>query len=289
MSVFFIRDFLPEQLPEGTKLALVNRGRYPQIWDWISENRAEFCYLYDKEPPQELAGLLPLLINVDDLGFEALPDDLIGQESLVFLFAAPGASVADIAMHLCSLQHVKLPDNRIAWFRFYEPYVLETFLESCDENTAGFVFSSKLSAIVVPDIYSKSSAIYTPPEMPAQPVTPALPLAISSGQFEHILEAQHEKMLRIGVILLEQSHLCHPVNRQSLYEHVVELFDYAMSNGITRYEYVLNLTDFSVAHGLNWHKSDQVKTVFESSASQGEKVAKLGEILRTPVQANATT
>lgn len=114
--------------------ALIDACDQPAVPQRADRNGSAAASLYLGWAAREFWAVAPYLFVVDESTLEWILSDLWGQPWGVFLVTE--ASFDDVRRHLRKFLYVRDPDDRKVYFRFYDPRVLPTFLESADEATA---------------------------------------------------------------------------------------------------------------------------------------------------------
>lgn len=133
-----LRDWfsgLPEPL-----FAVLDAAREPTIPERIANSGEEFHSLFDGDRGKELAPFGPWLVRIR--AGSKLLDELLaegwGQSWGVYLTCSQ--PILEVRKQLRRFLMVKLPDGRQVFFRYYDPRVLRTYLQTCTaaEVTAFF-------------------------------------------------------------------------------------------------------------------------------------------------------
>lgn len=121
--------------------AIVDASRSPRIRVLLRESPAVARCLYDGVEADSLAESAPFLVPLDPAGLllQGLVHEGWRRRWATFLTAPRALSPDEIRRHLRKFLRVELERTReIAYFRFYDPYVLRAYLAGCtaDERRA---------------------------------------------------------------------------------------------------------------------------------------------------------
>jgi hypothetical protein len=129
----------------------------PQVLSKLEELGPEKTCLYSGKAVVKYQGFAPYLVEVDDDLLAWIVSNLSERPWGIFMLTA--ATLAELRKHLRRFLLVKMPDDRTAYFRFYDPRVIPTFLESCDPpETAAFF--GPINRFVVPDETNQQFVAY---------------------------------------------------------------------------------------------------------------------------------
>lgn len=111
--------------------AVLDAARDAQVLMLLLESGAEYQSLYQGPKGAALARCAPYLVKLpkDSQLVEILVRKGLGKSWGVFLICA--ADFQEIRRHLRNFLQVSMPDGKKAYFRFYDPRVLRTFLPTC--------------------------------------------------------------------------------------------------------------------------------------------------------------
>ncbi len=100
------------------------------------QNKA--CCLFQGKALEENWTVAPYLVELTPLALACIKDQLLGKP-WGFFFSANEVTLADLWRHFRRFTLVSLPEGKTVYFRFYDPRVLGTYLESCtNEETSDF-------------------------------------------------------------------------------------------------------------------------------------------------------
>jgi len=125
----------------GPNYAVLDAARSPRILPLLKTNPAGHFCLYQGKKQKELAYYAPYLVQVapaDPWTHELLRKGW-GKSWGVFVVAPPG-STEILCLHLRKMLFVKDSQQREAYFRYYDPRVLRTFLPACTSAEASQFF-----------------------------------------------------------------------------------------------------------------------------------------------------
>jgi hypothetical protein len=95
-------------------------------------SEVEIMCLYKGEAAESMADIAPYLVKLDVFMYHWIKDN-IWQEPWGIAFQS-SASIEDLHRHLRKFLMVRDEAGKLMWFRYYDPRVLPTFLESCTED-----------------------------------------------------------------------------------------------------------------------------------------------------------
>lgn len=123
----------------GRKVFAVLDGATMQVLpDQLEEHEAEHDCLFRGETDPLVFTRAPYLVEVgpDTSLAEWLVGEGWGLHWGVFVLADEKAVFDDVLEHLRGLLEVRLPDDRVVFFRFYDPRVWEPFAPTCSAEQA---------------------------------------------------------------------------------------------------------------------------------------------------------
>ncbi len=107
------------------------------------------CCLFQGKALEQNWNVAPYLVEVTVVALECIKEELWGKP-FGFFFTAPDTTLEDLWRHFRHFTLVKLPDDKTVYFRFYDPRVLGTYLESCTKEEVREFFG-QVSTIWVND------------------------------------------------------------------------------------------------------------------------------------------
>jgi hypothetical protein len=126
---------------KGELFAVLDGARDDAVHAFTSAAGLPWVYLEDGVVEATYEVCAPRVIALGSwpsTALERLLTDGWGQSWGVFVRAKLG--LGQLRGHLRSLSSVKLPNGRVAQFRFYDPRVLRVYLPSCTYDELGLVF-----------------------------------------------------------------------------------------------------------------------------------------------------
>ncbi len=138
----FVRD-LRTPLADGSEprvYALLDASRDPEIHPAVLATDRPWCCLYRGATARTLADAAPYLVELDPRArFTSwLLAKAWGRSWGVFVRSP--ADLAALRNHFRRLLMVRLPDDKVVYFRFYDPRVLRVYLPTCTPDELSFVF-----------------------------------------------------------------------------------------------------------------------------------------------------
>lgn len=130
--------------------ALLDAARSSVILDLLAQSGNRYQSLYSGQTAEELASFAPYLVELDSRS--PLLEDLIAQgwHDAWGYYVVSRYSFEQLRTHLRKFLVVTLEDQSKAYFRFYDPRVIQAFLESATAQQAGDFFSH-ISGLLCPD------------------------------------------------------------------------------------------------------------------------------------------
>ncbi|MDA1015137.1 MAG: DUF4123 domain-containing protein [Planctomycetota bacterium] len=125
-----LRDRIAER--PGTVYAVLDACDEPRVPEKVEELGDQSISLYRGQAEQDFSAIAPYLAIVD----EPLLSWLIAElwDNPWGIFAITDASFPDVRKHFRRFLMVLDPDGNEMYFRFYDPRLLPTFLETCTQE-----------------------------------------------------------------------------------------------------------------------------------------------------------
>jgi hypothetical protein len=120
--------------------ALLDAARNPAIYEHVKKCPHQHQSLYDGEQGEEIAPFGPWLVElpIDTPFLEVLIGEGWGDSWGVYLTCA--SPFSEVRRQLRRFLLAKLPDGREVYFRYYDPRVLRTYLQTCTPTELGAFF-----------------------------------------------------------------------------------------------------------------------------------------------------
>lgn len=127
-----VREFL--SLATDPLFAILDAAREPTLPERLKDSGEEHQSLYDGDRGAELAPYGPWLVKLpaDCALLEELVNDGWGESWGVYLTSRQ--PFPEVRKHLRRFLLAKLPDGRQVYFRYYDPRVLRTYLQTCNAS-----------------------------------------------------------------------------------------------------------------------------------------------------------
>ena len=111
--------------------AVLDSAREPTIPERLAKAGAEYQSLFEGDRGKELAPFGPWLVRVPR--WSDLLDELVseGWGNSWGVYLTSKLLFAEVRKHLRRFLEVKLPDGRAVYFRYYDPRVIRTYLQTC--------------------------------------------------------------------------------------------------------------------------------------------------------------
>lgn len=143
----------PGEGVSGDVYAILDGAMVKQLPDWFEDRDAPYACLFPGETDPMVLTRAPWLVRTEP-GSE--PMAWILQEGWARnwgMFAVvPRDTPFDAVLdHFRKFLQVRLPDERLVFFRFYDPRVQRLFLPSCDAGQTGELFALPLSWVCESD------------------------------------------------------------------------------------------------------------------------------------------
>lgn len=135
--------------PEGDEVllntyAVLDGASIPDLLDhlYVEQDRPEFVCLYRGELEPDIAEVAPYLVRLEQgTPFtDWLLTECWGKHFGVFMRSV--VDLQTLRRHFRRFLRVKGPDDRILYFRFYDPRVMNIFLPTCHPEDLGVIFGS---------------------------------------------------------------------------------------------------------------------------------------------------
>lgn len=130
---------------------IVDGAQRPSISLELGERGASYQCLFNGELEPEVAAVAPYLIDLTE--DQALAEWLfsIGWGNNLGVFLLTDQEFLEVRKHFRRMTMVRMPDDQIVFFRFYDPRVLRTFLPTCDNSQLEFIFGKLVERFVFED------------------------------------------------------------------------------------------------------------------------------------------
>lgn len=111
--------------------AILDAAREPTIPELLAKFGAEHQSLFDGDRGKELAPFGPWLVRVPR--WSDLLNELVsaGWGNSWGVYLTSKLTFLEVRKHLRRFLEVKLPDGRVVYFRYYDPRVIRTYLQTC--------------------------------------------------------------------------------------------------------------------------------------------------------------
>lgn len=182
--------------------AILDGAKVPALFSELNGHPFGWYILHTGNMTEELRHVLPYLVFLDAKSpFTFFLLKKFGTRCEIFLqlsekfFKNSTAATMSLAAHLIKNLHVALPQNEIAWFRYYDPEILKDFWEISTDTQKkcltgdfidGFWVESPESASFVCLNTRADSTVCTGGHNP---------ISISAGQLEALDAMQHQRFL----------------------------------------------------------------------------------------------
>ncbi|WP_420127654.1 DUF4123 domain-containing protein [Longimicrobium sp.] len=155
---------LRELAAAGRLYAVIDACDTPAVPEKARElGETQAVSLYRGTADEQYWAFAPYLFAVDGDVLDWIAADLWTQPWGIF--AVADGDIEAVRRHFRRFLLVQAPDGEQWYFRFYDPRVLPTFLETADEQQLGEFFP-RLQALLIPD-GSPRLAGYSAPALPA--------------------------------------------------------------------------------------------------------------------------
>jgi hypothetical protein len=130
---------------------IVDGAHRPSIALELEDRGASFQCLFNGELEPEVAAVAPYLVDLE--GQAALAEWLfsIGCGHNLGIYLLTGMEFLEVRKHFRRITMVRMPDDTVTYFRFYDPRVLRSFLPTCDENQLRFIYGDVVEQFVFED------------------------------------------------------------------------------------------------------------------------------------------
>ncbi len=145
--------FLREWQANGNRIfAFLDACDEPLIPPKVLELGARAISLYRGLAEQEYAYLAPYVVEVDEELIAWIQEALAGTPWGYFMLTGKECSLLELRKHFRRFLTVKLPDQKKVLFRFYDPRVISTFLETTEKQDLSAFFGPVDSfCLIIPD------------------------------------------------------------------------------------------------------------------------------------------
>ena len=111
--------------------AILDAAREPTIPELLEKSGAEHQSLFEGDRGKELAPFGPWLVRVPR--WSDLLNELVsaGWGNSWGVYLTSKLTFLEVRKHLRRFLEVKLPDGRVVYFRYYDPRVIRTYLQTC--------------------------------------------------------------------------------------------------------------------------------------------------------------
>ena len=125
--------------PDGDErrvFSIVDGAMMKENFDQLEDYEADYECLFRGETDPMVLTRAPFLVEItrDTPLAQWLVVEGWGRHWGIFALAPKELAFDDVLDHLRELLEVRLPDDRVVFFRFYDPRVWEPFFETCDSE-----------------------------------------------------------------------------------------------------------------------------------------------------------
>ena len=123
--------------------AVLDGAVVKQLPDYLEERDSPFACLFRGETDPLVLTRAPYLVRLTpgDEIFSWILEEGWGRNWGMFVTVPADTDFDKVIDHFRQFVQVRLPDQRIVFFRFYDPRVVRPFLPSCDAGQAGELFA----------------------------------------------------------------------------------------------------------------------------------------------------
>ncbi|MEO8383057.1 MAG: DUF4123 domain-containing protein [Acidobacteriota bacterium] len=140
MTPALLLDELCPLVPERRAFALIDAAREPGLFRALVAGDCTWAPLYRGQTAVRMAEVAPYLVQLDRQSRLTpwLLEQGWGRGWAVFCNAE--TSLDDLRSHFRRLLMARLPDDRMVYFRFYDPRILRAFLPTCTPDELTILF-----------------------------------------------------------------------------------------------------------------------------------------------------
>lgn len=189
----FLRDCLDKR---SGLVVIIDPVRWENLERDLLQTSKRWTLLYRGPEVKEYCNVMPYAVFMQekDLFYPHLVHK-IGQECCIIAeIDVPPTDFSKFIKFLIELPYCVTPEGENGFFRYYDPSVLAAFLSCADREQLARLFGSYISAFWYEDGYGGTVSCRVRPDDLPKPSSE--PFLINPGQFELLLETQHEKYIQ---------------------------------------------------------------------------------------------
>lgn len=149
-------DKVCEVLFRGQKTelyALLDGASDPNvIYNSILQSKEEFRCLYRGELDNDMTLCAPYLMRIQKPSIVALEliKAMFDNNAGILVRVVPGADIDLIRRHFRKFLLVRMPDQKVVYFRYYDPRVFREYHPTCNSTELKYIFGPLVSRYIVP-------------------------------------------------------------------------------------------------------------------------------------------
>lgn len=134
---------MPGEGVSGDVYAILDGAMVKQLPDYFEERDAPFACLFQGETDPMMLTRAPWLVRAEPGGeiMGWILQEGWGRNWGMFAIVPPGTPFDAVLDHFRKFLQARLPDERLVFFRFYDPRVQRLFLPSCDAAQTAELFA----------------------------------------------------------------------------------------------------------------------------------------------------
>jgi hypothetical protein len=269
MAVELAREGLARLLKEsGDLFGVIDPVNRPESLDLIFQHDPESLVLFKGRVEEDLIPLLPRVVRLVS-GCPFTEAFLDGQgNGWGIMFKTFGKEhLIDVLADLLLMTNVTLPDKRTAWFRFYDPYILETMLLHWNPEQLSTLYGSRVAFFLVEKPINQNWTLFEKPE--GLPEKSKSILSLSPEFIEQLDQAHYALFISELTLHCREEYFPHASedDASKIAEAVRLMVQTAEENGLVTMDHIVRFVEIAAMHGRNFHLTEEAATILHSHYS----------------------
>lgn len=282
-------DLLTAEQPYGlqdgrfTYAAVIDPVSCPDLFDLIPDLTTPYVMLAGEHPAAGCERVVPYLVSFpqrrDDPLFSLIRNNLGKESGIVIKFADDDThDFSRLASHCNTIPYVKMPDNKMAYLRYYDPHILISYMKIAYPEQLSVFFGDGIVEVFAEDVENRIVRSFQRTTLPKSTEIPQL----DPEQVEFLLQSQYDKFVWILYCeIMSRFYPDVPVASSDVYkQNVYTLVDLSEQNGIlTRsglYEFVSLCAEKNCLHRHTFIE----ELLKEAIGTEDKKISYVSEKIR---------
>jgi hypothetical protein len=249
----------------GDIFGIIDPINWPESLDLMEQHDPESLLLFKGVAEKDLLPLLPRVVRLTSgCPFTEVFLGGPGNGWGVMLKTLGKEHLIDIVVDLFLLANVIQPNKRRAWFRFYDPYILETMLLYWNPVQLATLYGTRVAFFLLEKPVSQKWALFEKPE--GLPERNTHIISLSYEFVEQIDQAHYELFLSELTLHCREEYFPHAseADMAKIAKAVRLTVQTAEENGLATMDHITRFVAIAVAHGRDFHLMEEAATILRS-------------------------